>query len=255
VSQNEQLSRILSTDLGFRSDTGTILEETLKDKKNTPNIMAININDFIKLLTSPGCEAYTSGISLKTKKADLQNAKSFSNKNDIFDFSNVAIFKGTRMADWLTGDEAQGLLWVKGNGAGTPISVPFGKENISLRIVKVKSNIKPSINKNNANIKINISVVCNLEESQYIRDFLNEDLIKNIEETQNEKIKDEISAAINKSRDKAQDIFGFGKYIYADYPDYYKKNSSSYIHDLNIYINVNTTIRNTRINYKPLIKQ
>lgn len=253
VSKNEQLNRIFSSDFGFSSDTGTILEETLKNRKNSPNALANNINDFIELLASPGCEAFTAGIGLKIKDVNIAS-KSSANKNEIFDLSSIAIFKDTKMTDWLTGDEARGFWWVKGNPVGGLVSISFGNKKLSSRIVRGRSNIKPSINGDKIYIDINTNVICNIEESQFITDFLNEPLLREIEEAQNEKIKEEVSAAVKKSLSLKQDIFGFGKYIYASYPAYFVKNTS-YYKDININIKVSSTVRNIRINYKPLIRQ
>ncbi|MGE5626990.1 MAG: Ger(x)C family spore germination protein [Solirubrobacterales bacterium] len=242
ISKSDQLNKILSTNLGLNSDTGTILEETIKNKKNSPNIIATNIKDFIELLSTPGREIYTSGIALKNRDIDQGN------KNEIFDFGDIAVFKDEKMIDWLKGDEARGFLWIKGNAKGSLITVSFENGNISSKIIHVKSKIKPLINNDKMNMDIAVKVSCNMEESQCVTDFMDESVINKIEEAQNQKIKNEINAALNKAKQLKTDIFGLGYYLYADYPGYTND-------DYKVNVTVDSTIRNIRIYYKPVIKQ
>lgn len=247
ISKSEQLTRILSTDLGLNLDTGTILEETIKNKKNSPNIIATSIKDFIELLSTPGREIYTSGIAIKSMEINRDNSSG--NKN-VFDFGDIAVFKDDKMIDWLKKDEARGLLWIKGNAKGSLITVTFGNGNISSKIVHAKSKIRPFLNKDKMEIDIDVKVTCNIEESQYITDYVDESVINKIEEAQSQKIKDEINAALNKSKQLKLDVFGFGYYIYANYPAYMNNN----YHDMNVNVTVDSTIRNIKINYKPVVK-
>jgi len=258
ISKGGQLTRILSTDMGFNSDTGTILEETIKSKKNTQTLVVNNIKNFVELLSTPGCEVYTSGIGLKAKNSNIQQSNSIGSQNEIFDFEDIAVFKGTKMADFLKGDEFRGFLWVKGNASGSLITVPFENESISFKIIRIKSIITPSINNNKMDINIAIKIICNIEESQHNIDFFDEAVINKMEQVLNKQIKDEVLAAVNKSRNIGDDIFGFGNYFYANYPIYWmniKANENSYYQNINVDISVNSTIRNLEIIYKSLPKQ
>lgn len=246
VSKNAQLDEVLNANTGLNIDTGSMLEETISNEKDISYLTVKDLNGFIELLTKSGSEAYTSGISIVTTKS--------SNKLTIKD---TAVFKNDKMIGWLKNEESRGLSFASGNVKGGLISIPFEDNILSLKILKVNSKIYPVINNGKMQINLNLDILSNIAENHSNSDFMNEDTIRKVQQLENEKIKNEITSAIDKSKSLNSDIFEFGSYFNMSYPKLWKNiknNWNSYYPGLQVNINVNTTIKNIGKSYKTLEK-
>lgn len=244
ISKSGQLDSILTTNIGLNTDTGTILSETIANDKFNSYMTVKNMKDFIEMLGEPGSEAYTSGVSISSKDT--------SNKIDIKD---TAIFKNDKMIGWLKDDESRGLSIANDNVKGGFMSIPFEDNVLSLRILKVASKVHPIINNGEMQINLNVNVLSNIAESQGMSDFLKEDTIEKVQQLQSEQIKNEITAALNKSKNLNSDIFEFGNYFNMYFPKIWKdidEDWYSYYPNLQVNINVDTTVKNIGNNYKTL---
>ena len=244
ISKSGQLDSILTTNTGLNTDTGTILSETIANDKVNSYMTVKNLKDFIEMLGEPGSEAYTSGVSISPRDA--------SNKIDIKD---TAIFKNDKMIGWLKDDESRGLSIANDNVKGGFMSIPFEDNVLSLRILKIASKVRPIINNGEMQINLNVKVLSNIAESQGMSDFLKEDTIEKVQQLQSEQIKNEITAALNKSKNLNSDIFEFGNYFNMYLPKIWKDIDDdwySYYPNLQVNINVNTTVKNIGNNYKTL---
>lgn len=249
ISQKYQLDKILTTDMGFNKDTGTILEDSIKNKENLSCYIVNNLEEFIELLDTPGREPYTSGISIETKK--LKSETGTSKNNNVFNTDNTAIFKRDKMVGWFDNNESIGIAWIKGGFKQNYMSIPFEDGNLTLRILRTKTHIQPVLDNGNINININIKTESNIAESQINVDFMHKS--EEIKSIQEEKIKEEVIAAFEKSKSLKSDVFGFGNYINMNYPKLWSKiqnNWYSYYTNLKLNISVDSIIRNIETNYK-----
>lgn len=252
-----QFDKIISTDVGIGIDSGTILEETINNKKNKSFLTICNIKDFVELVNKFGAEAYTSGVSIGSKNSSNEAFEGNKANTQKFNIRDTAVFKGDKMVGWLTNEEYKGLAWVIGNVKGGIVSIPFEDSELSLRIAKMKSNIQPIIIDGKMQVNINIEILSDIIESQIKYSFMDEDTIKKVEHIQNEKVKKQIAAALEKSRSLGSDVLGFGSYFNMKYPNYLKdvqNNWYSYYSDVKVNINVNSVVKNIGNNYKNLNK-
>lgn len=248
VSKRNQFDKIFNANIGAEADTGTILEEIIKNKKENAFFTVNDLKDFTELLNTSGSEAYTAGVSML--EGDSSKIKS-----NIFNINDTAVFKETKMVGWFKGDESRGILWVNGQVKGGIIKVPFENEEISLKILKVISKVHPVVNDGKMSINADIEVNSNIDESKANVDFMNEDVIKKVQELQSKKIRDEINEAFYKSKNFNSDIFGFGNYFSLKYPVLWKSmqdNWYAYYPEISLNVNVNSIIKNLGESYKPL---
>lgn len=251
ISEKYQLDKILTTDMGFNKDTGTVLEDSIKNKENLSYYIINDLEEFIELLDTQGREPYTSGISIETKKLKSETGTSKTKGNNVFNTDNTAIFKRDKMVGWFNSSESRGIAWIKGELRQNYMNIPFENGNIAVKILKTKTHIQPVLDNGNIDINISIKTESNLAESQINVDFMhNSEKIKSIQE---EKIREEVIAAFEKSKSLKSDVFGLGNYINMNYPKLWSKiqnNWYSYYTNLKLNISVDSVIRNIETNYK-----
>lgn len=254
ISKKGQFEKIFSTDMGVNTDTGTILDETIRNEKYNSLINANNLESFLELMNTSGNDTFTAGVNTSVKHS-LLNPSNITGSNMVLNVKDIAVFKGDKMAGWLTGEESRGLSWVYEDVKGGMMTIKLDKENVSLRILKASSSITPVIKNGKAEINISIKTVSNIFESQPDVDYMNPDIIKKVTILQGEKIEDEISEALNKSKVYDSDILGLGNQINMKYPLYWKNIEkdwySSYYPSLKVNIYVSSQIQNIGKNYKP----
>lgn len=129
----------------------------------------------------------------------------------------LAVFKDNKIVGELNPTESKGLLWVineEQHGFITTV-LPDG-EQITTQVIRATSEIKPQMA--DGKITINVTVKEQALLGQYSgRQNLSGVLIKQIEEAQAQTIKNEITAALNKSMALNADIFGFGEAVHRKY--------------------------------------
>lgn len=254
ISKKGQFEKIFSTDMGVNTDMGTILEETIRNERYSSIINTNNLDDFLELMNTSGSDTFTSGVNISVKH-QLLNKSNITGSNMVLNVKDIAVFKGDKMAGWLTGEESRGLSWVNEGVKGGMMTIKFDDGNVSLRMLKVDSSINPVIKNGKAEININVKTVSNVFESQPDVDYMKPDIIKKVKILQGKKIEDEISQALNKSKAFNSDILGLGNHINMKYPLYWKDIEkdwySSYYPDLKVNIYVSSQIQNIGKNYKP----
>lgn len=243
ISPRGQLDKVLSTDVGLNIDTGTILEETINNEKANSSLYIGNISDTIDLLNESGSELFAAGVSISPK--DSANSNGSADKK--FSIRDTAVFKGEKMLGWLNDEEHRGLSWIKGKFKGGVMTISYENKVLSLRILNMKSRIKPEISNGEMQIDINMEVASSVIESQGNFDFMDAETIKKLEQIQNEEIKKDITAVLNRSRELQSDFLGFGSCFNQRYPVLWKGIENdwySYYPDIEVNIYVNSTIKN-----------
>lgn len=251
ISERRQLDKVLTTDMEFNKDTGTIIEDSIKNKENLSHYIVNSLEEFIELLDTMGREPYTSGISIEPKRLKSEAGTSKTTGKNVFNTDNTAIFKRDKMVGWFNGNESRGIAWVKGELRQNYMNIPFEDGNLAIKILKTKTHIQPVLDNGNINININIKIESNLAESQINTDFMHKS--EEIQSIQEERIKEEVVAAFEKSKSLKSDVFGFGNYINMSYPKLWSKiqnNWYSYYTHLKLNISVDSIIRNIETNYK-----
>ncbi|MBL4936453.1 Ger(x)C family spore germination protein [Clostridium sp. YIM B02515] len=173
-----------------------------------------------------------------------------------FVIAGTAVFKKDKLAGYLTDKETRGLQWVNGKvevGSVTFVSEEFGK--VSCEIVKSSNKVKSIVDGDKITIEINIKVTSDVRRiSAKIDPVKQPEILDRIGKEQSKAIKSEIELALNKSKDDlGLDIFGFGEAVHRSYPKEWKKvqkNWDSLYPNIEIKVNVNSTIRSTGLSNK-----
>lgn len=257
ISPKGELDKIFTTDIGLNIDNGEILDETIYNEKMNPFRTVNKISSIINMLYSHESEIYTAGVLLDSKSSIVKSGPGKKPPTKKFHIENTAVFKNGKMIGWLKDKEQRGFSWVTEHVKGGIVTIPYEEGSISLTINKVKSRIKPIINKEKMQIEIYIDILSNIIESQVNYNFMNEDIIEKIQQIHREQVKEEITAAIEASIDLDSDFLGFGNSFNMHYPKYWneiKNDWYSHFKDIEVSIHVNSVIKNIGNNYKPIIQ-
>lgn len=255
VAPRGQLDKILSTDIGLNVDTGRILDETIHNVKTNPYRTVNKLSDIIDSLYKSGSEVYTSGIILNSKDSPIEPGSGQKSPTKKFRLINTAVFKDGKMVGWLADEEHKGVSWAGGHVKGGTVTIPFDDGSISLRVDKVRSGTKATLNDGKMGIEINVKITANLIECPVNYNYLDEGTINKVQQSFDETVKREISAAITKSKALESDFFGFGNRFNMSYPYLWKdvkNNWYSYYKDVKVKINVSSTVKGIGNNFKPI---
>src|SRR4029453_728197 len=147
-------------------------------------------------------------------------------KEQNVEIKGLAYFVGDHLAGVTKPLEIAGYLGIKGvNPAGYRVFIQLEdkSETIMTSTTHRKSRIKAKIKDNIPHFNIAIAVELNLEEKLTEKiQFNNPKLLKLFEQKQSEISVKFYSDIIKMTQEKGSDIFGFGEYIRATHPQYWK---------------------------------
>lgn len=253
IAMEGQFDKIFSTGTIIEpdTDTGKVITEIIGNKSINSFITANTLGEFLNLFWETGSQPYTSGISLIeiTTGNRNQGDGTSSNESNIYDLDieNAAVFKEDKLTGWMDNMESMGLLWVNGSMKGGIVSVRFDDKKLTLKVIRTDSDIKPVMVDGKMQINIRVNVQSDIGDSQVNLDFDKTEVIEKIQNLQNEEIKKQILAALDKSRRLDSDVFGFGNFIYDKYPKIWNQIEASgddYYRNIDVNIDVNSSVNN-----------
>lgn len=243
----EKAAKIISAVISEDSIPANTIKNILDQQSRFGYSPVITYLDFANTLASKTASPIAGAINLQRTE-----------HGDRFKIAGTAVFNKDKLIGYMDAEETRGIQWIKGKvkDGSIVISTP-GEGNITVRITHVSSKIKPVM----LNNKPVIQGTVNLEG--YIREMTGNldpmkkpELLKELDEIQNEAIKKEIDKALHIAQKTFQaDIFEFGEMIHQDYPDEWRsleKNWSEIFPELVVEITVNSQIERPGVISKPL---
>ncbi|MFZ7103678.1 MAG: Ger(x)C family spore germination protein [Peptococcaceae bacterium] len=217
---------------------------------NTSKIALITEQEFMERLMSKTTSPYATLI--KTSE---------DGKEKTLRLTGTAVFKRDKLAGKFDYRESRGLLWILGKVKSGIIVVPCSEHNgeIGLEIIRAKSKIIPEITENSIKITIKVSEEGNLGDQSCSEDLTTPAAWQELEKKQAAAIKEEMMAAVAKSRELNSDVFGFGDAVHRKYPqlwrDELEENWDDYYPELEIEIIVEARLRRPGMITKPAVPQ
>lgn len=216
------------------------LENTVRLGKFPKNPIAL----FWRVHTSKGQDAYLPYLVIK--------------KGSNINLEGLAYFKGNSMKGVIKPIEI-GLLMAIINegkgGYGAFYKIPGTNKRVLLRAMKRDSKIKSTIKNGVPEFFIKVQYQNEVDESDKAK-INDPKMIQKLEHIFNEEVKEAFDNLIKKMQEEESDIFGFGEYIRAKHPIYWRENvkTSENWHeiykDLNIQVEVESQIDRTRMKAK-----
>lgn len=231
----------------IESTPGRNIGELIKNQESISQIPAVNLKDLASRLTSKTTAAVAPMIEISKE-----------GNGEVY-LSETAVFKKGKMVGTLDKKETRGLLWgINKVKNGNIIINTDNKENVNIETISAKGKIIPKIKDNQLSMKIEIKQEGNLQEQTSSDDLANPKEFEKLQKIEEAAIKEEIEAAVKKSRELNADIFGFGDIIYQHYPKQWKmieNNWDKSFQTLHVDISVDAKLRRAGKINKPIMSK
>ena len=210
---------ILATKTRISNIPAFFISNLITERIYNSQVAAINIKDLARRITSKSTAPIASLIHIEDRGEER-----------ILKLSNTAVFDhDLKVLGKLDDRESRGLLWVLGEVKSGIIVVsnPQGG-NYSLEILAAKSKIVPGLRDGKPTITVRIEETSNLGETSCPEDLNKPEVWKLMESVQNEAIRAEVVAALEKARELKADVFGFGEAFHQKHPKLWKEMESNW---------------------------
>ncbi|SHJ71667.1 Ger(x)C family spore germination protein [Propionispora hippei] len=248
ISEKHGIENIQATYLN-----ALIRRNTFHSEASTPSLL-----EFLKDLGSDTNDPFTGAVEI----VDVLPSTDKEGAAKGVRLAGTAVFKKDKLAGFLTDRETRGLNWVIGEVKNGMIQVPSPKEAGKLITINIKDatcHIKPELINGNYSFTIKISEEGDIAEEQSLDDITKLPVLAEINQAQQQVIEAEVRDTIHKvQKEYGTDIFGFGKMLYADYPDEWQKIKTDWpdiFPHVEYTLKVTTKIRRTGLLQKSLIEK
>ncbi|MCL5290416.1 MAG: Ger(x)C family spore germination protein [Firmicutes bacterium] len=236
----------------------------ISERELSSQYAAQRLGDFLETMESESTQPYTAVLERIPNKAVTEEHKNRLAEGHIAEphqnmiINGTAVFRRDKMAGWLNSKESRGLLWIRGKVKGGIIEIP-GPEgkggSISLEILRSKTKMKPELRDGSIYMSVSIKEESNLGEATVPLDLTKPEIVKELEDIQNQAIRKEIESALTRAQqDLRVDVFGFGEAVHRQYPRQWKemkKNWQDLFPAVQVEVEVDSKIRRTGMITKP----
>ncbi|MFD1412575.1 Ger(x)C family spore germination protein [Oceanobacillus jeddahense] len=223
--------------------------------------IATNLQKFINAAVSPGQEPLVSGF---TVRGDIEKAKTMeqlqsSDGSATIEVNGMGVFKKGKLVSWIDGEKNEGTLWILDQIRQAPVTIDWEdhKDAISYKVIRQKTDVSPQIKDNKPAISIHIRAEGDLRTIEVPVDVADPHVLLQIEKVLEQKIKQEVEAAIQEAKETKTDIFGFGEKLHQSEPKKWKelepKWQDVYFPALDVDVTVEAFIRRTGMRNSPYL--
>nr|WP_263323252.1 Ger(x)C family spore germination protein [Neobacillus sp. Marseille-Q6967] len=260
IAQDSKASEIVKVLTPIDKIPSNKVIRTLKyTEKQWGENMAVNMQDAIKDLVSPGKELVLSGF---TFSGDVNKGKKLENIEETepstkITAGSLAIFKEGKLVGWLKGEAARATILLLDKIQGTAIGINWEgeEEAIVYEMIRQKTSVKVKMKKEKPSVSITINAEGNIGETRVPIDLTNPQTLLKIEKELEKEIKKEMTMAIKEAQDKKADIFGFGEALHRSNPEAWKRMKADwnnvYFPAVKTNITVDAFIRRTGLRSDP----
>jgi spore germination protein KC len=204
--------KVLNAEAPAEQFPAEALRELAVGSMKIPRTLKIAINAML----SEGIDLALPAVSLTpTSTAEEVDSK------ETPKMAGLAVFKNNKLAGFLEGDEANGVLWAMGQ-ASTPevaVEAPKGTGKIIASFVQYDTALEPIINGDDIVFRIKINGIGTVIENESNYQLTEQERIEQLEKKLKEKVSDDVKKGIRKLQELESDAAGFGKTIYNKKPD------------------------------------
>jgi len=225
------------------------IDSIIKSSSATSMAVKVNLNDFLKNLTSPASDPIACRIEM------IQDHQS---KNQGIRFTGAAVFKKDKLVGFLDQYETRGLNWILGKVVSgiTLIKSPINESKyLAIEIIRATSRIIPEIQDGKVKITVEVTEEGNLAEQFSDVDLSNTEMFKELEKRKAQVIKSEIQSVLKKGLQEWRvDIFGFGKAVHRRYPKEWKTLQAKWrdmLPEIDVEVKVDAIVRDSGISTLP----
>ncbi|EPR12301.1 Ger(x)C family spore germination protein [Ruminiclostridium papyrosolvens] len=238
VSKEETAEKILDSQ-SITTEVRTFeINKMLDLEKELEKSPKVEIYEFINSLGESGISPIMPVIGL-TKNSGQETSQ----------LSGTAVFKKDKLEYMFDQEDTKYYLFVINKIKGGILNVKGGADNITLKIIKSKTKLKPVYNNGKLYFDLNIKTKTSLSEINNTTKFGNVKDVQKIKAEAQSELKKEVENIIKAAQNEyGIDIFGFGKSVKQDIPDLWKKIESDWntvFKNVSVSVNVDIDISNS----------
>ncbi|MFC0188614.1 Ger(x)C family spore germination protein [Fictibacillus aquaticus] len=187
-------------------------------------------------------------VEFDNQADDTQNLQNIDANNKTFRITGLAYFKKDKMKGWYNTKQTRG--WAIINSRAHEMFILSHKCNhskgyVGSLIKGIKTDVTPKVHDGQLSYKINVKGKAILQEVTCKINVGSPKELKKIEFQIEEELTKELTSVIDKAQSKKLDVFGFGKLLYDNHPEMwrkYKKDWAEHFSDANVKTTVNITL-------------
>ncbi|WP_307399796.1 Ger(x)C family spore germination protein [Desulfofundulus luciae] len=240
----------------------------IKNQELSARFAPTRLGEFAKMLESSGVEPYTAILEAVPNEAfsrmSMHPAGTGPAPFHNMKLTGTAVFRRDRLVGWLNEQEARGLLWVRGEVRGGPITFSLpgsrGEQKLAVEILRAGRGgvkLEPFLTGGQPGMRVKIITRVNLTESENLEvDLSNPQVISRLEKQLAGVIKQEVMACVTRLQEEYRtDVLGFGEAVHRKYPRVWRQVEREWedvFATMPVTVEVKTVIRRTGLINKPL---
>jgi spore germination protein KC len=217
---------------------------------------AVQINDFISALTSPGRQPIMSAVKIQgePKKGESVDNMKKAHPDAIVVIDSMALFNKDKLVGFLSVEDTRNYLWTQNQLKTTILTVPCKDEFATVRITDSVTKLKGTIKNGKPKIKVDIIIEGFFAGSGCEGSLDDPDTYKKVQKFTNQYVKQHVLETIKTvQKDYKVDIFGFGEVVARQDHKNFKKVQDHWdeaFQDAEIDVTVDTNLRRAGIRTK-----
>lgn len=224
----KKAGELLRSITGVESIPSRGLHELIAAQKNTSMALETTGLIVVNQYLSPSHATMLSWIDADSKKEAV--------------IKGVAIFRGDQLVDWLSKNDARGILWFLGKVKKTQLILPCKESKDSImgtlvELTRSKVKVEPTISESGPKFHVQVRGEGQLG-SLCSKEQLTPSMILSLEKEFSKMIQMEMNHSISRLQENKADVVQFGKKIFEKYPQWWRKNAKQW---KDLFPNVNVT--------------
>lgn len=206
---------VLNTDASLEQQPGEMVRELTVNSMKNPR----TVKHMVEALVNDGVD-----VSTPYYVADQTVVGSKGDPKERITLEGMAVFRDDKLAGFLKGEQAQGLLWAMNQVRRPGISVlpPDSDQFISVQFSETSAKLKPEIEGDTIRMKVILRAIGHVYENQ--SDYhAREDNLEVLTGIVSDKLKSNVEKSIKITQEYGSDPCGFGNAIFQKNPSAWKK--------------------------------
>jgi germination protein, Ger(x)C family len=222
VAKDTTAKSVLSTLTRLEAIPGIEMYNSLKaSEKNWAPTKSIRIVELINSIAADGKNPVITGIEVTDGANNSDSVDVLKQTGSIkkLKYTYLGAFKKDKLIGWLNENESKGYNYMVGNVKSTVGYVYVDNKKITIEVLKTKSDIKVSMEKDKPVVEVKIKITCSVSAVDGDFDVTKEENLNKINKEVSEKTKLVCEKVLEKAQGEFKaDIFGFGEAIHRQYP-------------------------------------
>lgn len=223
LPQNRLTSHLLITEgnagpyLKLKAPMEKIPAEFYREKAEQSSQTPMTIREIANILLTNGVDPAIPYLSMNNGEGSDKKEGTTIHQVSLKGF---ALFHQDKMKGVLTGEDATGLLWAKGQviKANINVEAPEGEGLLSLQVERNQVKMDSTVVDDQIEIRIRLSANAVLVENQSLMSLSNSKNVAAVEEAVNRKVEAQVSRTIGLLQKLGSDAVGFGDQLHRKHP-------------------------------------